>query len=199
MPSDPTNAPREVEVKFLVREVAALESGLRDAGFRQVTSATHEVNTLYDTPGLSLRAKGEILRIRKYGELWTVTHKSKGDKGKHKSRVEQETAVTDGSTLDAIFRSLGFQPTFIYEKFRSEWTDGQGHVVIDLTPIGNVAEIEGAPDWIDSTARKLGVEESDYITKSYGELFVDWKSRTRSSARHMTFADCGTPTPKPLS
>jgi adenylate cyclase, class 2 len=199
MSSDGQTAPHEVEIKFLVRDVAGLEHRLRGAGFRQITPPTHELNTLYDTPDLSLRARGEILRIRNYGGLWNVTHKSKGGSGKHKTRVEQETAVTDGGALDAIFRSLGFQPAFIYEKFRSEWTDGHGEVVLDLTPIGNLAEIEGAPDWIDATARKLGVAESDYITNSYGDLFLEWKARTGSSALHMTFADCGTPSPKPSS
>jgi adenylate cyclase, class 2 len=181
------SAPREIEVKFLIRDVASLESRLREAGFRQKTPPTHEMNTLYDTPDGSLRARGEILRIRKYGETWKLTHKSKGISGKHKTRIEHELAIADGSTLDAIFAALGYQPRFIYEKFRSEWTDGTGDVVLDHTPIGDVAEIEGAADWIDATAHRLGVSESDYITKSYAELFFDWKKRTRSPAEHMTF------------
>lgn len=189
------SAPQEVEIKFLIRDIAALEQRLRDNGFLQQTPPTHELNTLYDTPDLSLRTRGEILRIRKYGETWKLTHKSKGGTGKHKTRVEHETPIEDGPTLDAIFRALGYQPRFIYEKFRSEWTDGKGHVVLDRTPIGDVAEIEGTPDWIDSTAHRLGVSESDYITKSYGDLFLDWKQRTRSNAEHMTFRDCGTTPP----
>jgi adenylate cyclase class 2 len=189
------SAPQEVEVKFLIRDIAALEQRLRDSGFRQQTPPTHELNTLYDTPDLTLRSRGEILRIRKYGEQWKLTHKSKGATGKHKTRLEYETAIADGSTLDAIFRALGYHPRFIYEKFRSEWSDDNGHVVLDRTPIGDVAEIEGTPDWIDATAHRLGVSESDYITKSYAELFHDWKQRTRSAAGNMTFRDCGTPPP----
>jgi adenylate cyclase class 2 len=187
--------PLEVEVKFLISDVAALEGHLRSAGFREKTPPTHEMNTLYDTPDQALRSRGEILRIRKYGEKWKLTHKSKGNKGKHKARVEHELAIADGPTLDAIFGALGYQPRFIYEKFRSEWTDGQGDVVVDRTPIGNIAEIEGTPDWIDATAHHLGISESAYITKSYAELFFDWKNRTRSAAENMTFRDCGTPPP----
>ena len=181
------SAPQEIEVKFLISDVAALETRLQAAGFREKTPPTHEMNTLYDTPDGSLRSRGEVLRIRKYGDKWKLTHKSKGSSGKHKSRVEHELAVGDGPTLDAIFAALGYQPRFIYEKFRAEWTDGQGDVVVDRTPIGNVAEIEGTPDWIDATAHRLGVSESDYITKSYADLFFDWKLRTGSSAEHMTF------------
>jgi len=31
---------------------------------------------------------------------------------------------------------------------------------LDETPIGNFCEIEGAPRWIDATAKKLGVTEN---------------------------------------
>lgn len=183
--------PNEVEIKFLVPDLAALEAKLRAAGFREQTPRTHEMNVLYDFPDRPLRMRGELLRIRKYGDEWKLTHKAKGDAGKHKSRVETETGLADGAALETIFRSLGLSESFRYEKFRCEWSDGKGHVVLDETPIGNVAEIEGPPEWIDSIAAKLGVAERDYITKSYAQLFQDWKQRTGSAAGQMTFAAVG--------
>ena len=101
--------------------------------------------------------------------------------------------------MDAILRALGFSPTFVYEKFRSEWSDGQGQVVLDHTPIGDIAEIEGKARWIDRTARTLGVDAKNYITKSYGELFFDWKRRTKCKAENMTFRECGKCTARPSS
>ena len=56
-----------------------------------------------------------------------------------------------------IFMAVGLAPSFRYEKFRAEWSDGEGHVVLDETPIGNIAEFEGTPEWIDRTAAQLGV------------------------------------------
>jgi adenylate cyclase class 2 len=179
---------REVEIKTLVADAKALAGRLRASRFRMVTRRTHEMNVLYDLPGNPLRRRGEILRLRQYGERWTVTHKSKGTARRHKSRQELETAVADGSSLDRILRALGFSPSFRYEKFRSEWTDGKGYVVIDETPIGTVAEIEGQPRWIDRTARLLGIPQSSYITLSYGAMFEEWKRRTGSPAENMTFA-----------
>ncbi len=182
--------PQEIEIKFLVPDLKALETNLRERGFRCETASTHEVNTLYDLPGQKLRRKGELLRLRKYGDTWKLTHKAKGKPGRHKSRGELETAVADGKTMDALLRALGFSPCFVYEKFRSEWSDGQGNVVVDRTPIGNIAEIEGKSRWIDRTARALGVASPDYITKSYVELFFDWKRKTKCKARNMTFREC---------
>jgi len=178
---------REIEIKFRVPDRRVLVRNLRGAGFRMVTSRTHEMNTLYDLPGEVLRARMELLRLRKYGSQWTLTHKSGGKKARHSSRVELETSVADGKKMDLILRALGYAPSFRYEKFRAEWSDGKGQVVVDETPIGDFCEIEGPPRWIDATAKKLGVNAGDYITKNYATLFLDWKERTKSSAEEMTF------------
>ena len=178
---------REIEIKFRVSDVRALSRKLRAAGFRVVTPRTHEMNTLYDLPGGVLRARKELLRIRKYGLQWTITHKSQGKKGRHSSRLELETRVSDGRMMDAILRGLGYAPTFRYEKFRAEWEDGKGKVVVDETPVGNFCEIEGPSRWIDATAKTLGVTPADYITKNYATLFLDWKRESGSLADEMTF------------
>jgi adenylate cyclase class 2 len=178
---------KEIEIKFRVDNVRALNRRLRDSGFRMVTRRTHEINTLYDLPGQLLRKRGELLRVRKYGSEWVLTHKAKGKAGRHKSRVETETKIDDGAKMEAILRALGFAPTFRYEKFRAEWTDGKGHVVVDETPIGNFGEIEGPSRWIDRTAQRLQIRPSDYITATYTELFFQWKKQTGSAANDMTF------------
>jgi adenylate cyclase class 2 len=186
----------EVEIKFMVRDIQALERSLQSAGFDQQTPFTFESNTLYDTASGELRRAGEILRLRVYGDHCLLTHKSRGTALKHKSRVEHETAVDSAEQMHEILTALGFRSAFRYEKVRSEWSDGMGEVVIDRTPIGDLAEIEGAPQWIDSIAKILRLKENDYITASYGELFSQWKERTGSAAVHMTFEQCGTPRPE---
>jgi adenylate cyclase, class 2 len=193
---------REIEIKFQVDDLHALTRKLRATGFLMITPRTHEMNTLYDLPGAVLRQRNELLRIRKYGSTWTLTHKSGTKRGKHSSRIELETIVADGRKVDAILRALGYTPSFRYEKFRTEWSDqkktgkkktdkkisvGKGHVVVDETPIGNFCEVEGPPRWIDSTARKLAVDRGDYITKNYATLFLEWKQKTKSAAEEMTF------------
>jgi adenylate cyclase, class 2 len=178
---------KEIEIKFRVANLSALARKLRDAGFRKETPRTHEMNTLYDLPGEKLHKRKELLRLRQYGKEWKLTHKSGSKIGRHSSRVEVETAVTDGKKMDTILRALGYSPSFRYEKFRAEWSDGKGQVVVDETPIGNFCEIEGSPRWIDDTAKKLGVSRSEYIMKNYATLFAEWKRETGSKADEMTF------------
>jgi adenylate cyclase class 2 len=178
---------KEVEIKFRIEDIRALARRLRSSGFQLLTKRTHEANTLYDLPGEVLRNRGELLRLRKYGSEWLLTHKAKGKAGKHKTRVETETKVADGAKMDAILHALGYAPSFRYEKFRAEWGDGKGHVVVDETPIGNFGEIEGPPRWIDRTARKLSIAPEDYLTLNYTGLFFEWKRRINSPATEMTF------------
>lgn len=186
----------EVEIKFRINDMKALVRAMKRSGFKLQTPTTHEVNTLYDLPRQELRKKGELLRLRKYGDAWVLTHKAKGKSGRHKTRVELETRVENGKQMDAILRNLGFAPTFTYEKFRAEWSDKTGHVVLDQTPIGDIGEIEGPSRWIDRTAKKLGIARADYITQTYADLFFAWKRRTRSPAASMTFRAVGTKVPR---
>ncbi|MBV9342293.1 MAG: class IV adenylate cyclase [Acidobacteria bacterium] len=185
----------ETEIKFRVPDIASLAARLRQLGLEETTPRTHEMNTLFDLPGHPLRNRGDLLRLRKYGASWVLTHKGKNRNysGPHKSRVETETVVADGEKLEAILRALSFEPSFRYEKFRAEWKDEQGHVLIDETPIGNFGEIEGPPEWIDQLAKQLGVEPKDYISETYATLFFEWKQRTASPAKEMTFACVGEP------
>ncbi|MGB2603786.1 MAG: class IV adenylate cyclase [Candidatus Sulfotelmatobacter sp.] len=183
---------REIEIKFRVARIPALTRKLRKAGFRIVTPRTREMNTLYDLPGEVLRKRKELLRLRKYGSEWTLTHKAGKKTERHSSRDELETSVPDGKRMDLILRALGYAPTFRYEKFRAEWTDGKGQAVVDETPIGSFCEVEGAPRWIDGTAKKLGVNAADYIMQNYAGLFLEWRARTKSAAKEMTFKALGT-------
>lgn len=184
----------ETEIKFRVDDMAALEARLVSAGFRQQTPRSFESNVLYDTPDREMRARTEILRIRQYDGKCTITHKRLPDSGvgedRHKHRVETETDVSDGEAIAEIFRSLGLTAAFRYEKWRSEWADGEGHCVVDETPIGNFAELEGSAEWIDRAAARLGVEPGAYLTLSYGRLFDMWREEHHSDAQDLTFAAC---------
>lgn len=185
----------EVEIKFRIANIERLVARLGQLGFQQVTPRTHEMNTLFDLPGHPLRERGDVLRLRKYGAGWVLTHKTKGKKqdGPHKTRVETETRVDNGEKMEAILRALQFEPSFRYEKFRAEWKGGKGHIVVDETPIGTFGEIEGPPDWIDSVARDLEIDRKDYITETYAGLFFAWKRKTGSRAEEMTFEAVGSP------
>jgi adenylate cyclase class 2 len=182
----------ETEIKFRIDDLDGLTRRLESAGFGVETPRSFESNVLYDTPDRQMRARTEILRIRNYAGRCLLTHKRLPDAGPgedtHKHRVETETLISDGDALATVFESIGLVAAFRYEKWRTEWEDGEGHCVVDETPLGNFAELEGPAEWIDRTARKLGVPQQDYITLSYGRLFEQWREQTGSEAQDLTFA-----------
>jgi adenylate cyclase, class 2 len=187
----------EIEVKFAVADPVDLARRLARAGFHEVTPRTFERNVLFDTADRRLRAQQAILRVREYGGRWTVTHKclTRGHSpaARHKHREETETTVSDGEAIGQIFSQLGYAPAFTYEKWRTEFADATGHCVLDETPIGTYAELEGPEDWIDATGRKLGIDYADFLTLSYGRLFEQWREQTGSTAQNLTFGEIAPP------
>src|ERR1039458_10512719 len=84
---------KEVEIKFRIVDQKALTRALKRAGFKRVTRSTHEMNSLYDLPGQKLRKRGELLRLRRYGDEWVLTHKKKPT---HSQKARMSGAPVDG-------------------------------------------------------------------------------------------------------
>jgi len=180
----------ETEVKIRVGDVEEIESRLRSIGFEEVNSRSFEANTVWDTPERMLRASGEIVRVRDTRGTHVLTYKGKAQTSKYKSREELECEMSDTQAAARIFERLGLQPMFRYEKYRTEFqrASGDGGIVtVDETPIGNFIELEGTPAWIDATAVELGFSQSEYSTRSYGVLYLDFCAANGIEPRHMVF------------
>jgi adenylate cyclase, class 2 len=178
----------EVEIKLAVPGAAAARRMLRAKGFRILKPRVFESNDVLDTAEQRLRNSGSLLRIRSVKREVILTYKGRPQNSKHKSREELEVNATDAHMLAAILARLGFEPVFRYEKYRTEFRRGRtGVVTLDETPIGTYLELEGEPAWIDRTAHLLGFTEGDYITLSYGQLYLDWCARQGCKASDMVF------------
>jgi adenylate cyclase class 2 len=183
----------EIELKFCVGDAREFHARALRAGFHVHTERTLERNTLFDTPERRLLSERQILRLREYNGRNLLTHKkppaNNDDTSFYKERVETETDVTEPDTLATVFIELGYGPVFRYEKFRTEFSDGEGELLLDETPIGIFAELEGTPEWIDAALERLGVARDLCFTDSYGRMFLDWRERSGSSAENMTFEE----------
>ena len=181
----------EVEVKISVQTPAAARKLIRDAGFQVHVPRVFEVNILFDFPDQRLRAQGKIVRLRQAGKVSTLTFKGKSVNARHKVREEIETRLENPAAMPRVFTELGLQPVFRYEKYRTEFAAGKSHgvVTLDETPIGNFLEIEGTPRWIDRAAKQLGFSHADYITASYGVLYMQYCRELGIKPSNMVFAE----------
>ena len=176
-PSDPL--PRETEVKFRVADRDALERRLRGLAAAPGPTAL-ERDVLLDDRDRSLRKRGAAVRIRETAGTAFLTFKGpKEIRGGVRSRVELETEVKDPRMIAAFLAQLGLDPVFRYEKRRTPWRFGERGrplVVIDETPIGLFAEIEGEESAIRKLAAELEVGEGDFLPESYAALYFAARS-----------------------
>jgi adenylate cyclase class 2 len=183
------NSKLEIEIKLRVPSASTARRMLQAAGFRILRRRAFEDNVVFDTPDLTLRGSGRLLRVRCAGSAATLTYKGPAAPGKHKSREEIEIGISDAPEAALIFGRLGYRGVFRYQKFRTEYARSRerGIVTLDETPIGCFLEIEGTPRWIDRTARRLGFSEADYITASYGGLYFEQRKEQRDLPPDMVF------------
>ena len=169
-----TDQHQEIEIKLRVADGEAMRMLLGELGFVEIVQRGLEQNRIYDTVEGSLRARGELIRLRQFDGKNVLTYKGKATVGKHKEREEIEVVVGATESMATILGRLGLEPRFRYEKYRSEWQrpGGEGIVMLDETPIGTFVELEGTGDWIDRTALELGYSDGDYLNLSYARLFA---------------------------
>ncbi len=179
----------ETEVKIEIASPRLFRRKLREAGFGIHRRRVFERNAMFETEPPTLRPRGCIVRLREAGGRFTLTYKGPATVARHKSREEIEFTVSDAAVAQEFLGRLGYQSKFIYEKYRTEYKEQErkGIVTLDETPIGIYAELEGTEKWIDSTARILGIADKDYITASYGALYLQWCERQGLDPGHMCF------------
>lgn len=180
----------EIEIKLrLPDKLEKIRRALREQGFRVLKHRAHEYNVLLDTAKHALRSRGKLIRLRRVGTHSVLTYKGPAEQGRYKKRHEIEVALPDTFGLEQILNEIGYHPIFRYEKFRTEFVKGPGNgkVMLDETPIGNFLEIEGSPRWIDRTSKLLGFSTADYITRSYGYLYLAHCRERRIPPGNMLF------------
>jgi adenylate cyclase class 2 len=161
----------EVEIKLAIGTSEPVIRRLEALGARLAHPRGLEVNELLDLPGQPLRARGALLRVRRYGGRSVLTYKepAQGPAG-YKVRREIEAEIPDSAAVVQILEAAGFTRVWRYMKHRTVLELDGLHILLDETPIGNYLELEGARTAIDSVASALGRTHEEYITLSYREL-----------------------------
>ena len=111
-----------------------------------------------------------------------------------KARLELESGVDAPETVLALLDALGYRPRFRYEKRRTPWRfadPARPLVVVDETPLGLFAEIEGEADAVRALAAELGVPEAASCATPTGASGSPRARRTPTSPRTWSSRDEG--------
>ena len=188
---------REIEIKLAYNGTPeAARAMLEQHGYTLTEPRTLEADQLFDR-ARELRDSDQLLRLRQTkgrgGDRAMVTYKGPGAKGIHKSREEIEFDVSDPEAFTLVLERLGYYPSFRYEKYRTKFASAgePGFITIDETPIGIYLELEGAPEWIDQTAARLGYPPAKYLICSYASLYKEYRLAHQGAPENMTFARDG--------
>lgn len=178
----------ELEVKFLLSDPGAFVARLEMLGAELFAPRVHETNLRFDTPTQALRNSYQVLRLRQDAKM-RVTYKGPGMlQDGVRARQEIEFGVDNFEAAKATFEALGYEVSFIYEKYRATYHYEEVEIVLDETPIGTFTEIEGpAPEAIQTTAHALGLNWEERINDSYVYLFERAQRALGLSFRDLTF------------
>jgi adenylate cyclase, class 2 len=166
----------EVEKKYLNPNLQGVCKRLLDVGAK--FRAHHlEENWLFDTPDRRLRAAKILLRLRR-ADAATLTVKKKPDATvlldkRFKVLEELETGVADPASMRGILEQLGYVIVFQYEKIRATWDWQSCTICLDTLPFTHVVELEGTPESIERTARRLDLDELESSTWNYVRMYQE--------------------------
>jgi adenylate cyclase, class 2 len=177
--------PYEVEMKFPVTDLAALESRLVELG-ATIAAPQLEADVYFSHPARDFAKTDEALRIRRKGSSTSVTYKGPKIDATTKTRREIDVTLPSGEHAaqqwTGLIESLGFTPIGEVRKSRRkaniDWQDRTVEISLDeLAGLGVYVELEviAEPDDVDavrsnilSLAEALGLKGSE--RRSYLEL-----------------------------
>lgn len=182
----------EVEVKFLIPELAAVRQAVLTAGGLLHKPRVFERNVRYDTAEDSLRQQIALLRLRDDG-VTRLTFKGmpldgpEHDQAHARVREELEVIVSDFAIMEMILQRLGFAPRQRYEKYRETFRLGAVEVVLDELPFGDFVELEGPGELLPETASALGLAWERRILVNYLTLLDELKAQVALPFDDLTF------------
>jgi adenylate cyclase class 2 len=183
-----TSKNQELEVKFYLTNLPALERRLQEIGAVVAHARVHETNLRFDTPQGELAKTLRVLRLRQ-DTAARVTYKGPGElRGGVRLRQEIEFTVSDFNNARTLFEALGYTVYLMYEKHRTTYRLGDVLVTLDEMPFGSFAEIEGPdPESIAAVNRQLGLDWETRILDSYTGLFDRLCQRLGLTFRDLSF------------
>lgn len=179
---------QELEVKFYLRDLGAMEKRVVALGGTLVQPRTHEYNLRFDNASGDLAQAESLLRLRRD----TVSHLTyKGPSstlGGVLARQEIEFEVSNFASAQKFIEALGFISKYIYEKQRTTYDLDGLKVTLDELPYGDFIEIEG-PDAaaIRAASDRLDLNWDERLPETYLSIFRRMKELSGMAFNDLTF------------
>jgi adenylate cyclase, class 2 len=185
----------EIEMKFPVADLAALESQVSRYAIRE-TSVVDEADHYFNSPDRDFAVTDEALRLRRIGPKNYVTYKGPRSDKQTKTRKEIEVSLGDGAAAAdgfiQILQHLGYRPVAVVKKRRKilrmerdgfalevclDTVERLGHFV-ELEIVAPENQLNAARATLLQLATEFGLKQPE--RRSYLELLLEaQKGQTR--------------------
>lgn len=178
---------REVELKSVVPDPAALRGRLMAAGARE-TFRGALFDCRYDLPARELLAKDHVLRLRVYEDAAgrRAVLDWKGPTGYdtgYKVREELSTPCGDGSAMAELIARLGYVAIREIDREIETYELAGATVRIERYPRMDVlVEVEGSPAAIEAAINASGLARAGFTSERLPEFIVRYEARTGERA-----------------
>ncbi len=178
---------REVELKSVVADPAALRERLLAAGAREVYRGAL-LDARYDLPSRKLLDKDHVLRLRVYedaaGRRAVLDWKGPtGYETGYKVREELSTPCGDGVAIAEILARLGYVVIREIDREIEQYELSGAVLRVERYPRMDVLlEVEGAPEVIEKAIAVAGMMRADFTSERLPEFILRYEARTGKRA-----------------
>jgi adenylate cyclase class 2 len=177
----------EIEVKFYLPDVDSVRKRLLKLGATESPECM-ETNIRFENPERSLKARHQLLRLRKDdGCRLTFKEPPRQTMKEFKVYRELEVRVSDFDTMSSILKALGFEAVQRYDKRRRSYRWKDVTLCIDTMPFGTFLEIEGPQMGIKAVAKTLALPWEERIVSNYLAIFDLLRHRYQLPFEDVTF------------
>lgn len=175
---------REVELKSVVADAAAVSRRLLAAGARLTQAGTLE-DRRYDTTDRALTAQDHVLRLRTFRSRDGTVSTTVDWKGPtsiadgYKVREEHSAAAGDGDSLAGILEKLGFVVIREIEREIEQFILDGTTIRLERYPrMDALVEIEGEPAGIERAVTATGLPRSGFTCDRLPDFVARFEQRT---------------------
>ena len=181
---------QEIEVKFYVSDLKAIQTQLERLGAQLSQLRTLEVNLRYDTSDGELARSFRVLRLRQdTAARLTFKGPARAQDGA-RIRQEIEMEVESFEQAKALLAALGYQVNMVYEKYRTKYELEDVHLDLDEMPYGNFIELEGSNVLVlHALSDRLGLDWEASSPSSYVMLFEALRMKMNLQFRDLSFSN----------
>lgn len=185
-------AHRELELKAVVPDPAALRARLRSAGAERRFGG-RMIDVRYDRGG-ELTLRDEVLRVRTLhsedGKVESIAAwKGPTQRSADGYKLREEIELPVGGDPGRFLEALGYRPVHLIERDIEIWGLGTATARLEWYPRMDVlVEVEGEPAAIERAIAVSGIPRAEFTAESLTEFVLRFEARTGGPALLATTA-----------